>query len=143
MIIIRKAEKNDAVQLTALMDELISEPNDLAVVATEIEEMGQDERYYLAVACDGETIAGSIMGVLCRDICKGGRPFLIIENVITKEDYRGSGVGRCLFDEVERWGREHRCAYSALVSGCKRTGAHAFYERIGYEKACGFRKYFD
>ncbi len=143
MITVRKAEVADTKQLVALMDELIHETNNPEAVANEIEEIRRDERYYLAVACDGEVIAGTVMGILCRDICKGGRPFLVIENVITHEAYRGNGVGRLLFEEVERWGKENRCAYSFLASGCGRTGAHVFYERIGYSRVCGFRKYFD
>ena len=59
----------------------------------------------MAVACEGKTIVGSIMGVLCRDICKGCRPFLVIENVITKDGWRGKGVGRLLFETVEQWGK--------------------------------------
>ncbi len=144
MIKVRKAIQKDADQLVFLMRELIEgEENDPAAVRNELEQMEQDDHYFLAVACEGKTIVGSIMGVLCRDICKGCRPFLVIENVITKDGWRGKGVGCLLFETVEQWGKDHRCAYSMLVSGCNRTGAHVFYEQIGYSKACGFRKYFD
>lgn len=143
MIIIRKADIKDTEQLSSLMSELIEEPNDPELVGAELERIAQDDHYFLAVACEGDEIVGSVMGILCRDICKGCRPFLVIENVITKNGCRGKGVGKLLFQEVEQWGKAHSCAYSMLVSGCGRTGAHVFYEKIGYSRACGFRKYFD
>ena len=86
MINVRKAISKDADQLALLMCELIEgEENDPAAVRSELEQMEQDDHYFLAVACEGDEIVGSVMGILCRDICKGCRPFLVIENVITKD----------------------------------------------------------
>ena len=64
-----------------------------------------------------------------------------VENVVTDEKYRGKGIGRGMFEAIETWGREKECHYCILVSGLQRTGAHKFYDAIGYSEVKGFKKY--
>ena len=60
----------------------------------------------------------------------------------TLEDMvRRAGIGRALFEKIEQIASENTCAYSILVSSGYRTGAHRFYENMGYsENVVGFRK---
>ena len=46
-----------------------------------------------------------------------------------------------MFEFIENWGREKECHYCILVSGMNRTGAHKFYDAIGYSEVKGFKKY--
>ena len=48
---------------------------------------------------------------------------------------------RGMFAFIEDWGREKECHYCILVSGLNRTGAHKFYDAIGYSEVKGFKKY--
>ena len=58
------------------------------------------------------------------------------------EAYQGKGVGRRMFQEVERWAKEEwDCHYEILVSGNQRTGAHQFYRALGFDEVKGFKKY--
>ena len=46
-----------------------------------------------------------------------------------------SGTGKTtLMEQIERFAIEQGAPYVGLASGISRTGAHAFYESIGYRK---------
>ena len=47
-----------------------------------------------------------------------------------------------LFETMEQWSKEQDCYYAILVSGMIRERAHHFYEKMGYTKEAGFRKYY-
>jgi GNAT superfamily N-acetyltransferase len=139
----RKANVGDVPALDILMSELMSDlfgKNNRARMEQVVAEMQQDARYYLAVACEGEQVVGTAMGVLCHDLCGECRPFMVIENVIVSQACRGKGVGRGLLQELERWGCAQGCTYIDLVSSAFRTQAHRFYEAMGYSREGGFRK---
>ena len=88
------------------------------------------------------TICGSLFGVVFEDICDSCRPILLVENVAVLESYQGKGVGRAMFQEIERWSKEQwDCHYEILASGLNRTGAHKFYHALGFQEVKGFKKY--
>ena len=60
---------------------------------------------------------------------------LRVQALVVDEQARGSGAGRQLMTEAERLARELGCSSITLSSNERRTGAHAFYERIGYERS--------
>ena len=103
-------------------------------MAEKIEKIAKNEDNYLLVAENTENgdLCGSLIGVVFEDICDTCKPILLVENVVTDEKYRGKGIGR---------GREKECHYCILVSGLQRTGAHKFYDAIGYSEVKGFKKY--
>lgn len=142
-IIMRKAAVEDIPGLDEVMLVISDGPGDREKMARLIENISRDEQKYLLVAVDKETgeIVGSLLGVVFEDICGDCRPILLVENVAVLEKYQGRGVGRKMFDEIERWGRELDCHYEMLVSGMNRTGAHKFYKAIGFEQVMGFKKY--
>ncbi|QDH22717.1 GNAT family N-acetyltransferase [Saccharibacillus brassicae] len=103
--------------------------------------LAADHNYRLLGAFEGEALAGSAMGVICHDLIGDCRPFMVVENVIVSEAFRGRKAGKLLMEELERIARERRCAYALLVSSGFRTEAHAFYEALGYEEDVrGFRR---
>lgn len=96
----------------------------------------------MAVDPETGTLCGSLLGVVFEDICDTCRPILLVENVAVLEAYQGKGVGRRMFQEVERWAKEEwNCHYEILVSGNQRTGAHQFYRALGFDEVKGFKKY--
>ena len=112
-------------------------------MAEKMEKLDRNPDCFLLVAEDTETgaLCGSLLGVAFEDICDECRPILLVENVVTDDAYRGQGIGRGMFDFIENWGREKDCHYCILVSGLNRTGAHKFYDAIGYSEVKGFKKY--
>jgi GNAT superfamily N-acetyltransferase len=53
--------------------------------------------------------------------------------LVVDETWRSRGVGRLLVEAVERWTRERGCHRIVVTTALRRTDAHAFYERIGYQ----------
>lgn len=139
----RQAVPSDAQAIDQVMLVISEKCSDLNRMAKQIEKLQHDPQKYLLVAIDPETetICGSLLGVVFEDICEEGRPILLVENVAVLEEYQGKGVGKQMFEEIERWGKEMDCHYEILVSGMNRTGAHKFYNALGFIEAKGFKKY--
>lgn len=57
-----------------------------------------------------------------------------ITAMVVTESSRGKQVGRALVEEAERRLAAKGCALVEVTSNQSRTPAHAFYERLGYEK---------
>lgn len=146
MIAVRKAKPEDAEQLDRVM-RVISTGGiqNLEKAQKMIEDIAKDDRQYLMVAIYEEenTIVGSLYGMVFPDICEDGRPILLIENVAVLESSQRMGVGKVMFDEIEKFGERYHCHYQMLVSGFSRTGAHRFYQKIGFEEAKGYKKYYN
>lgn len=140
---LRKATVEDIPGLDKVMQVISDGPGDREKMAELIENISRDRQKYLLVAVNRENgeIIGSLLGVVFEDICGDCRPILLVENVAVLDKCQGQGVGRRMFEEIERWGREMDCHYEMLVSGMNRTGAHKFYKRIGFDEVKGFKKY--
>lgn len=141
---LRKARRKDQAEFDRVMQVISDGPVQNAEQAANLmERVAADPQKYLLVAEDLETgtLCGTLLGVVFEDICGDCRPILLIENVAVLPDYQGRGVGRAMFDEIERWGREQDCHYEMLVSGLQRTGAHKFYHALGFDEVKGFKKY--
>ena len=140
----RKAQPQDLDGLDQVMLVISDKAGDRATVKELLQKISGDPQKYLLVAEDKETgaICGSLLGVVFEDICDSCRPILLVENVAVLESYQGRGVGRQMFQEIERWAKEEwDCHYEILASGLNRTGAHKFYHALGFEEVKGFKKY--
>jgi GNAT superfamily N-acetyltransferase len=60
-------------------------------------------------------------------------PRAMLTGLVVREDMRGSGVGRALVSAVEAWARERGANRVVVTTALRRSGAHAFYEHMGYE----------
>lgn len=56
----------------------------------------------------------------------------IILGLVVDKDYRHSGIGRFLMQQIEHWASLAGCDSVLLRSNIKRKEAHFFYEKIGY-----------
>jgi GNAT superfamily N-acetyltransferase len=78
---------------------------------------------------DGATIGW--IYVLTMDSVEAD-PFAVVGGLVVDAAQRGRGVGRALIQAAETWARHQTCAIVRLWSSTPRTGAHAFYTRLGY-----------
>lgn len=143
-LVVRRAAEGDLDGLDQVMLVISDRAGDRETVKKLLGKIDADPQKYLLVAEDAATgqICGSLLGVVFEDICDSCRPILLVENVAVLESCQGKGVGRRMFEEIERWGKEvWNCHYEILVSGLNRTGAHKFYAALGFEEAKGFKKY--
>lgn len=119
--------KTNLVKLKAVLTKLISNPDYILVGA-------EDESGHLL---------GSVMGIICMDTVGECRPFIVLENLIVRENCRRLGIGRKLVEYIEEQAREKNCYFIMLMSLIKRKEAHQFYETLGYSGniAKGYKKY--
>ena len=83
----------------------------------------------LAVAAEGETVAGVALWRLVENTYEGRR--LYVDDLVTDEAQRSRGVGRALLGHLESKARQLDCNVLALDSGAQRAAAHKFYFREG------------
>ena len=141
---LRKAQEKDLDGLDQVMLVISDAAGERETVKRLLKKIDADPQKYLLVAEDLETgtICGSLFGVVFEDICDSCRPILLVENVAVLESFQGKGVGRAMFQEIERWAKEEwDCHYEILASGINRTGAHKFYAALGFDEVKGFKKY--
>ena len=134
---------SDAQSLSDLFHEFIGTDSNTLLMQERIKSISNNPDYYIAVACNGNEIVGTAMAIVCYDIVGNCNPYLLVENVVISNRYRGQGIGKLLMKDIEDFGQEHHCNYVFLVSGNNREDAHKFYESIGYiGNSKGFRKRF-
>lgn len=141
---LRKAQEKDLDGLDQVMLVISDAAGERETVKRLLKKIDADPQKYLLVAEDLKTgtICGSLFGVVFEDICDSCRPILLVENVAVLESFQGKGVGRAMFQEIERWAKEEwDCHYEILASGLNRTGAHKFYAALGFDEVKGFKKY--
>ena len=57
--------------------------------------------------------------------------YLYVEDLVTDQDLRSSGLGKRLLNWLHDEARKNNCEQLHLDSGVQRKGAHRFYEREG------------
>ena len=62
------------------------------------------------------------------------RPVGRVTALVVDEDLRGRGVGKALVAAAEAELRGRGCGLLEITSNARRVDAHAFYERLGYER---------
>ena len=139
---IRAARMDDAAELARLADDL-DHPTTPEQVATRLSAASEQSNYALIVAelPSGE-LAGFMELVIERLI--DAEPRVDVAGLVVSEALQGRGIGRMLMEFAENWAAERGCRIVHLRSNLKRAGAHAFYERLGYEHfktQKAFRKY--
>lgn len=140
-MMIEKLKKDDIPELLELYKTLVPFEASVNKAAKTYEEIQADENYLLLVAKDENEIVGSMLGICCKGLTM---PFLVIEDVIVKDGLREKGIGRKLMESLDEFAKSKECTYSILVSSAFRTGAHQFYEKVGFtDSVVGFRKLYE
>lgn len=79
--------------------------------------------------------------VVVPNLARGGKPYGLIENVVTHGDFRNRGFGRKLLDAASdaAWLADYYKVM--LMTGSKRPETIRFYLRSGFEQSkTGFQK---
>ncbi len=130
----REAEAKDLKGILGLYPQLSPENADCPpgrARETWDEIMG-NPRYGYFVAVDGERIVSTCNITLVPNLTHGCRPYAVIENVVTDGAYRNKGIGRKVMEMAIAFAKKAGCYKVMLLSGAHRTGAHGFYESLGF-----------
>ncbi|HOT43611.1 MAG TPA: GNAT family N-acetyltransferase [Spirochaetota bacterium] len=127
MFIIEEITEKDLPGLAGLYEQLANRPVNMAAMKETFEKIRRSGDYYLLGAkSDGGILVGTVRAVVCHDMAKECRPFMILENFVVDGDWHRRGAGSLLMREAEAIGRERNCLFVQFCSSSHRTGAHAF-----------------
>jgi len=83
----------------------------------------------MCVAASGEAVAGVAVYRIYENTWDGLRMY--VDDLVTDEARRSSGVGHALMEHLQGIARRAGCAWYTLDSGTHRAQAHKFYFREG------------
>jgi ribosomal protein S18 acetylase RimI-like enzyme len=122
-------------------------PGDAEAIAALIAALGYEasaadiRRRLAALAKAGQQIVvaekGKLVGVLTTSmmiVLHRPKPVGRISMLVVAEDQRGAGIGAALVGEAEKRLAAKGCGLLEVTSNRKRLRAHAFYEKLGYER---------
>lgn len=146
-LIIREASENDLPALIAMFaaDDIGGHGD-----TTDAAAFPDYTRAFAAIAASPDQAlyvaekAGEVVGTfqisIATTLTGRGASFMIIEAVQTRGDMRGQGIGGQMIEFCIAEARGRGLARVQLISNAKRTDAHRFYERLGFEQShLGFK----
>ena len=134
-VAIRDAVASDAHAIAHLVTQL-GYPTAVTLMEPRLRRMLALSHHRIVVA----ESSGAVIGVVgaCVDHGVELDTYGRITALAVDEKWRGTGVGRLLVDQVERWCRERGADRVTLTSGNHRPESHKFYKALGYD-ATGLR----
>ncbi|MFE9612825.1 GNAT family N-acetyltransferase [Streptomyces sp. NPDC006012] len=111
----QRESPDDLTPYLAAMDRLTTDPNQLLVVAV----------------LKGRTV-GTLQLTFIPGLSRRGATRALVEGVHIHADERGNGLGTQLIEWAIEESRRQNCQLVQLTSDRSRTGAHRFYERLGF-----------
>jgi len=88
---------------------------------------------HLGAFIDG-ALASACHAVIVPNLTHGARPYAVIENVVTDAAHRRRGLGELTMRSLIAHCWEAGCYKIMLASGFGRSGAHAFYDALGFDR---------
>jgi len=133
-MLIRLAQEHDYDQLLPLLRQL--NPNDPEVseaVYKALKEILGSEFLHLVVA----EIEGNLLGTcyinIVPNLTAGGRPYAVIENVVTDASHRNKGIGKSVLNWATEMAWRKNCYKVMLMSGRTDESVHEFYRSCGFD----------
>lgn len=129
---IRSATLDDAPELARLFTTL-GHPTTAVGIVTLWPEWAAAGNVALVAAGPDGTLAG-VATVHRMIVLQRSRPVGRITALVVDNHLRGRGVGRALVGAAEEMLTRTGCGLIEVTSNMRRVDAHAFYERLGYER---------
>lgn len=134
---IRKARREDLGAIVRMLadDQLGAtrdDPHDLEPYLRAFEQIDTDPNQLLVVVTSDDEPIGTVQLTIIPGLARRGALRGQVEAVRIHADHRGSGLGADLMRWAIDESRRRGCALVQLTSDVSRTGAHRFYERLGF-----------
>jgi GNAT superfamily N-acetyltransferase len=126
---IRVSRVSDARDIAALTGQLGYDVEPPAVEVRLARILAREDQTVFVAELDGRPV-GWVHAAMWQDI--EAEAFVVIGGLVVDRNCRGKGVGRRLMEEAEEWTKARGCSIVRLWSSSARTGAHRFYEELGY-----------
>jgi len=134
---IRAAHASDLEDLLKLYPQL--NPSDEAIsldlAASCLCEINQLRGSAVLVGLLGDDLVASCTLIIIPNLTNGGKPYALIENVVTDALHRGQGYGTRLLRAAVAAAWEAGCYKVMLLTGSKQPSTLKFYENAGFEQS--------
>jgi len=111
-------------------DEAIS----LDLAASRLDEINQLPGSAVLLGLLGHDLVASCTLIVIPNLTRGGKPYALIENVVTHAGYRGRGYGTSILHAAAKAAWDAGCYKVMLMTGSKQLSTLKFYENAGFEQ---------
>ena len=134
---IRPALPADLPQLLALYRHL--DPQDespsLDLAAERLTELQAVRGSAVLIGLTENSVVASCTLVVIPNLTRAGRPYGLIENVVTDAAFRGSGYGKQMLEAAVTAAWQADCYKVMLMTGSKKPSTLAFFASAGFEQS--------
>jgi GNAT superfamily N-acetyltransferase len=132
---IRTASPDDLPALLALYRQLHpeDEPVSPAVGAPLLDQLSLYPGSSILVGMRGDALVATCTLIVIPNLTRCGRPYALIENVVTDAQHRKRGHGRLILAAAMSGAWRHGCYKVMLLTGSKDPATLRFYEEAGFE----------
>ena len=92
----------------------------------------EDVNHHIVVNEINGKIVSSCVCVIVPNLTRNIRPYALIENVVTNEEYRGKGYATECLNYAKEIAIKNNCYKMMLLTGTKSENILAFYKSAGY-----------
>jgi GNAT superfamily N-acetyltransferase len=133
---IRDAQEEDLEQLQALYFHL--NPEDASCPPELAKDILTNLRSYrgstILIGAVESAIVATCTVVIIPNLTRGGKPYALVENVVTHQEWRNKGIGSAMLAEAASRAWENFCYKVMLMTGSKNPNTIAFYTSAGFEQ---------
>lgn len=130
----KREDLNPLLELYMFLHEKSVPGHDKHLIETWEQIIGDKNHHIIVNEVDGQ-IVSSCVCVIIPNLTRSVRPYALIENVVTHEEYRGKGyAGECL-DYARQIAEKENCYKMILLTGSKKPETLRFYEKAGYNSS--------
>lgn len=94
-----------------------------------------DKDHHIIVAEEDGKIVSSCVCVIVPNLTHNQRPYALVENVVTDENYRSRGLATACLDYAKSIAQKGNCYKIMLMTGSKKESTLNFYRRAGYNSS--------
>lgn len=134
-IVIRHINKDEVQNLLELYKQLHTDDPELISDNIHLiwEQIYNDKNmHYIVADSDGQLVASCVL-IIIPNLTRNARPYGLIENVVTHNNFRRNGYGTQILRKALDIAWEHSCYKVMLLSGSKQEGILRFYEKAGFK----------
>ena len=95
----------------------------------------RDRNHHIIVNEVDNELVSSCVCVIIPNLTRNVRPYALIENVVTHEDYRGKGYATECLNYAKEIAEKENCYKMMLLTGSKDAATLNFYRNAGYNSS--------
>jgi GNAT superfamily N-acetyltransferase len=111
------------------------EPISRDLAASRLDEINQLPGSAVLLGLLGDDLGASCTLIISPNLTNGGKPYALIETVVTDALHRGQGYGTRLLRDAVAAAWEAGCYKVMLLTGSKQPSTLKFYENAGFEQS--------